>query len=246
MSKKLFFFGMAVLAIALLAVTSCDRNNPLDSAQDLNISEPSGTTESLAIEDPQGREPPTTSGATTWPRSMADFKFPFQGVYNNYYTGPIWRITCGYNTYPYHVHNWYSEGAGKYSIDLIRYGSQSLGQWVLAPARGVVIYAGWKSGYGWCVVMDHDNGNTGKGYTSIVAHLHSNPTQYVHVGNDLLQGTVLGKCGASGGNWPAHIHFSVWKNDFSVPLNGLSGGPSLIVGGLYRSGNALVPPPYGW
>ena len=128
MSKKLFFFGMAVLAIALLAVTSCDRNNPLDSAQDLNISEPSGTTESLAIEDPQGREPPTTSGATTWPRSMADFKFPFQGVYNNYYTGPIWRITCGYNTYPYHVHNWYSEGAGKYSIDLIRYGSQSLGR----------------------------------------------------------------------------------------------------------------------
>ena len=60
MSKKLFFFGMAVLVIALIAVISCDRNSPLDTTPELDIAKSSGATENPAVEDPQGREPPVT------------------------------------------------------------------------------------------------------------------------------------------------------------------------------------------
>ncbi|MFA5134167.1 MAG: M23 family metallopeptidase [Patescibacteria group bacterium] len=194
-----------------------------------------------------GREVSQTASksAATWPTSMSDFKFPFAGVYNNYHAGQIWKITNGYNSGRHK--NWYYPYAGYYSIDLERDdGGASLGSYVLAPARGVVVFAGWMNGYGWCVVMDHDAGHTGSGYKSIEAHLQSDPTRYVNVGDDLLQGTLLGKCGSSGGDWGPHIHFSVWKNNRSVPLNGISGGPGLIVGGRYCSGNAAVRPPGGW
>lgn len=183
---------------------------------------------------------PVLASPSTWPTSMRHFKFPFSGVYNNYHAGQIWKITNGYNSGRHR--NWYYPHAGYYSIDLIRDdGGTTRYSYVLAPARGRVVFAGSMTGYGWCVVMNH-----GRGYKSIVAHLQSNPTRYVNVGDDLLQGTLLGKCGSSGGNWPAHIHFSVWKNNRSIPLNGISGGPGLVVGGRYRSGNAAVRPPGGW
>ena len=174
-------------------------------------------------------------------RSMRDFKFPFRGVKNNYHRGEIWKITQGYYS-GLHRNTYYRDGAAKHSIDLVRDdGGRTLYSAVLAPADGKVIFANKLNGYGWCVIMDHGNG-----YKSIVAHLDQNPTRFVRVGYKLLQGTLIGECGASGGNWIEHIHFSVWKNNISQDLNGISGGPGLTVGGRYRSGNGFVNPPHGW
>lgn len=227
--KRFTLYLAAALTVMVLAVVACERY----------FSEKSRPTA------PENPEPPVVASPLTWPTSMSHFKFPFSGVYNNYHAGEIWEITCGYGC-GYHRNTWYP-AAGYYSIDLVRDdGYPSRGSWVLAPARGKVVFAGQMSGYGWCVVMDHDDGHTGQGYKSIAAHLNFDPTRYVRVGDDLMQGTVLGQCGSSGGGWPAHIHFSVWKHNRSVPLNGISGGPSLVVGGRYCSGNSLVPPPRGW
>lgn len=186
----------------------------------------------------------TMNNPGQWPLFICDFKFPFVGQHDDFYHGQIWRISCGYGCGLHH-HTWYPNAA-THSIDLIRDdGHASEGSWVLAASRGVVTYSGWKSGYGWCVEMDHDHNHTGSGYKSIVAHLKENPYQYVHPNDDLLQGTILGKCGASGGHWPAHIHFSIWQNDQTTPIDGISGDAHIVTGGRYCSGNSIVLPPRG-
>lgn len=183
--------------------------------------------------------------------SMADFKFPFNGVYNNYWAGEVWYISNGYGTglhtckvdgggRPWRCYPCCYPNAGYYSIDLQRDGGETRGGAVLAPAWGTVIFADWKNGYGWCVMMDHGNG-----FTSIVGHLNCKPTRFVNVGNVLAQGTLIGVAGSSGGNWAAHIHFSVWKNRVSIPLGGISGGARIVLNGRYCSGNQYVRAPTG-
>jgi len=180
------------------------------------------------------------AGPADWPRSMSDFKLPFNGVYNNYWTGEVWQIANAYGTGK-HTCRYAScyPNAGYYSIDLIRYDGTTVGGAVLAPARGIVRAASWMNGYGWYVIMDHGNG-----YTSIVAHLKCDSTRFVHVGDDLLQGTLIGVAGSSETN-VAHIHFSVWRNNVSVPLDGISGGATIVKNGLYCSGNQYVRAPTG-
>ncbi|MFC1687757.1 M23 family metallopeptidase [Patescibacteria group bacterium] len=176
---------------------------------------------------------PLAASAATWPRRLADFKFPYR-------YGEAWKITCGYGCYKHKYTNY--PRAGVYSVDLVRVYRQTAGSCVLAPARGIVEFAGWMSGYGWCVVMDHDAGNTGLKYKSIEAHLASDPNQFVHKGDDLLAGTILGYCGSSGTSSP-HIHFGVWKNNVSVPINDISGHRNLYVDRKYYSYNWAVQPP---
>ncbi|MFA6392392.1 MAG: M23 family metallopeptidase [Patescibacteria group bacterium] len=234
MKRILWILGLAVCVMAMFWVAGCDKTES-----------PVEPTDEVVVDQPGDDGAQAEKGyPSRWPTSMSHFKFPFSGVMDDYWHGQTWRITCGYGC-GYHRNTYYPP-AGYYSIDLIRSDSASAGSWVLNPARGKVAFAGWMTSYGWCVVMNHDAGHTGQGYTSIVAHLQSNPNDYVSEGNDLLQGTVLGKCGGSGGDWPAHIHFSIWKHNVSVPLNGISGGGALEVGGSYCSGNALIRPPKGW
>jgi len=248
MKHILLTLASVILLIAALGlIQGCSESeNPVESVVTVVPDNNSGDdTDVLSSDDGKDGIPSMALSSATWPTSMSHFKFPFRGVYNNYHAGEIWKITCGYGC-GLHKNTWYLSAA-YHSIDLVRDdGGSTYGSYVLAPARGKVIYSGWKSGYGWCVIMDHDAGRTSQGYKSIVAHLAYNPYTHVRSGDDLLQGTVLGKCGSSGGNWVAHIHFSVWKYGRSVPLNGISGGPSLVVGGRYYSGNSLVPPPRGW
>lgn len=178
------------------------------------------------------------AGPADWPQSISDFKFPFLGVYNNYWTGEVWKITCGYGCYK-HKYTYYPS-AGYYSIDLVRDdGGSTTGSYVLAPARGVISYCGWKSGYGWCVEMDHGNG-----WKSIVAHLKCDPNAFTQVGHDLLQGTLIGIADSSDTTTP-HIHFSIWKNSVSYPLGGISGGATIVTSGRYCSGNSFISSPKG-
>ncbi|MFH1366545.1 MAG: M23 family metallopeptidase [Patescibacteria group bacterium] len=178
-----------------------------------------------------------------WPTSISDFQWPF-GAYDYVrgICGVPWRLCCGYGCYLHK--NTYYPGAGKYAVDFVRTTSSwTANSWVLSPARGVVVFSGWMTGYGNCVVIDHDYGHTGRGYKSIVAHLKEDPRRYVNVGNDLKAGTFLGYCWNSGGNYDYHIHFSIWQNNVSVPLAGISGDYSIYQGGIYYSGNIAVRPP---
>jgi murein DD-endopeptidase MepM/ murein hydrolase activator NlpD len=80
-----------------------------------------------------------------------------------------------------------------------------------AAASGTVIYAGWMSGYGNFVIIDH-----GGGLATAYAHQSA---IYVS-GGSVSQGQVIGAVGSTGHSTGCHLHFEVRINGTPVnPLN---------------------------
>jgi murein DD-endopeptidase MepM/ murein hydrolase activator NlpD len=83
---------------------------------------------------------------------------------------------------------------------------------VHASASGVVVYAGWMSGYGNLVAIDH-----GGGLATAYAH---NSSLLVSVGQQVSQGDVISLSGSTGHSTGPHVHFEVRVNGVPVdPLN---------------------------
>jgi murein DD-endopeptidase MepM/ murein hydrolase activator NlpD len=97
------------------------------------------------------------------------------------------------------------EGAFHAGVDI----SCRYGQPIMSPADGVVTYAGFYSGYGRMLIVDHGNGIT---------------TRYGHLsgfavtdGQTLRKGEVIGYVGMSGRSTGAHLHYEVRIHD--TPVN---------------------------
>jgi murein DD-endopeptidase MepM/ murein hydrolase activator NlpD len=97
------------------------------------------------------------------------------------------------------------EGAFHAGVDI----SCHYGQAIMAPADGVVTYAGFYNGYGRMIVVDHGNGiSTRYGHLSGFA---------VTDGQTLRKGQVIGYVGMSGRSTGAHLHYEVRIHD--TPVN---------------------------
>ncbi len=72
---------------------------------------------------------------------------------------------------------------------------------ITAAGPGVVSYAGYRSGYGRVVDIDH-----GHGFKSRYGHLHSIS---VKKGDEVVMGDTLGKMGSSGRSTGPHVHYEV-------------------------------------
>jgi murein DD-endopeptidase MepM/ murein hydrolase activator NlpD len=110
-------------------------------------------------------------------------------------TGPFGERTDPFN----------GEGAFHCGVDI----SASLGQPVLAPAEGLVIFADQVSGYGRTVTIDH-----GHGISTRYGHLASFA---VVSGQQVHRGDVIGYVGLSGRSTGPHLHYEVRIND--TPVN---------------------------
>ncbi len=97
------------------------------------------------------------------------------------------------------------EGAMHTGIDI----SAPMGTGVKATADGIVMFANWNSGYGRCVIVDHGNG-----YQTLYGHLSQIG---VIEGEEIRQGEVLGRVGASGHSTGPHLHYEVHIH--STPVN---------------------------
>jgi murein DD-endopeptidase MepM/ murein hydrolase activator NlpD len=80
---------------------------------------------------------------------------------------------------------------------------------VKATANGLVIFAGYKPGYGNLVTIDH-----GFGFVTRYAH---NSKILVKVGDKVSKGDVIAKVGNSGKSTGPHCHYEVLVN--GVPVN---------------------------
>lgn len=82
------------------------------------------------------------------------------------------------------------------------------GSTVVAAAGGTVVYAGWYSGYGLAVVINH-----GDGIATLYAH-HSSLS--VSTGQKVGRGQRVGAVGSTGYSTGPHLHFEVRKNGTPV------------------------------
>lgn len=79
---------------------------------------------------------------------------------------------------------------------------------ILAANGGTVTLAGWNSGYGNCVVIDH-----GGGKATLYAHMSSIG---VSKGQAVSKGQQIGRVGSTGNSTGPHIHFEILINGSAV------------------------------
>lgn len=80
---------------------------------------------------------------------------------------------------------------------------------VMAAASGTVIFAGWRSGYGQLVEVDHGNGLTTRyGHLSRIG---------VAAGQTLSRGETVGSVGSTGRSTGPHLHYEV--RIYDQPVN---------------------------
>jgi len=82
--------------------------------------------------------------------------------------------------------------------------ANSKGTNIYASDGGVVTHAGWMSGYGYLVIIDHLNG-----YTTYYAH---NTKMLVSVGDKVHKGQHIAEMGATGRVTGVHCHFEIRLN----------------------------------
>ncbi len=83
---------------------------------------------------------------------------------------------------------------------------------VYATGNGVVVKAGWETGYGNTVIIDH-----GFGYKTVYAHLRDFRTR---VGKRVVRGEVIAGVGSTGKSTGPHLHYEVHVKDHVVnPVN---------------------------
>ncbi len=75
---------------------------------------------------------------------------------------------------------------------------------VHAADSGVVVEAGWISGYGYAVIIDHGNG-----LSTLYGH---NESLNVSEGQSVSQGQVIAYAGSTGNSTGPHVHFEVRSN----------------------------------
>ena len=80
---------------------------------------------------------------------------------------------------------------------------------IRAPADGLVIFSGYKEGYGKVVVIDH-----GYGIRTLFAH---NSKLFANQGLRVKRGETIAEVGSTGHSTGPHLHYEVRKN--GVPVN---------------------------
>lgn len=88
----------------------------------------------------------------------------------------------------------------------------SSGSSIVAANKGVVIVAGWQSGYGNTVIIDHGGG---------IATLYGHCSRLlVHAGQSVDASQIIAKVGSTGLSTGPHLHFEVIRNGATVdPLS---------------------------
>lgn len=85
------------------------------------------------------------------------------------------------------------------------------GTTIVAADSGKVAYAGWRNGYGLCVMINH-----GHGLQTLYGHASK---LYVKVGQSVKKGQKIAAVGSTGHSTGPHCHFEVRKN--GSPVNPL-------------------------
>lgn len=91
--------------------------------------------------------------------------------------------------------------------------ANDIGTHVMAARAGQVIWAGWRGGYGYTVMLDH-----GGGYVSLYGHLDD---YFVERGQYVRAGQRIASMGNTGNSTGPHLHFEILKDGEPIDPMGL-------------------------
>ena len=142
-------------------------------------------------------------------RIAAELAGSGSGAYNGVMAWPVpgfYRVSSGFG---YRIHPIFGTRKMHTGIDIGRNlsppGSIN-GAPIVAAGAGTVVSAGWRSGYGNTVVIDHGNG-----VATLYAHQPSGGIK-VSAGQKVAKGARIGTVGSTGYSTGPHLHFEVRVN----------------------------------
>ena len=92
-------------------------------------------------------------------------------------------------------------------------------------ASGVVVFSGYRQGYGNTVMVSHDDG-----MITLYAH---NSTNLKNAGDPVDRGSTIAFSGSTGRTTGPHLHFEAWKNGVNMTASFIPGAAS----GDFRHGS---------
>lgn len=95
------------------------------------------------------------------------------------------------------VSSYYGDGRNHKGVDICAKSGTS----IYAVADGTVVYSGWKGDYGYCVIVEHEDG-----MRTLYAHAKQ---LCCSVGDTVSQGEVIALVGTTGQSTGNHLHFEV-------------------------------------
>jgi hypothetical protein len=146
------------------------------------------------------------------PRPLFQLPFP---------CGETWRL----QTY---------RGHDDYDIDMFAVNGATNGRTIISSYQGTVSFAGWNTGGGWMVRLNH-----GGGWESLYLHMISQPV--VTTGQSVAQGQHLGNVGTTGNSSAPHLHYEQ-RRDGAKAESWFDGEPSGITTDGDPPGEPLSPP----
>ncbi|HOV08467.1 MAG: Murein DD-endopeptidase MepM [Spirochaetes bacterium ADurb.Bin218] len=75
---------------------------------------------------------------------------------------------------------------------------------IKAVRDGMVFFSGWKDGFGYTIIVQHDDG-----YTTFYAHCSR---MFVKEGQWVKQGEVIGAVGSTGRSTGNHLHYTIYRH----------------------------------
>ena len=115
---------------------------------------------------------------------------------------PIGKPVQGWiaSSYGYRISPFSGNRSMHYGIDI----AAPVGSPIYAPADGVVIFSGTKSGFGKFLMIAHDHG--------IVTKYGHNSDLLVKTGERINRGDPIAAVGSTGRSTGPHLHYEVWVN----------------------------------
>lgn len=198
--RKIVFMIAALLSVSSVSPAKGDIYRHDDGGEVVSFTDtPGSASYTLVMKERRPNVPTGRAMRKSLPRKSvplgdeagkASRELPLQGIITS---------TTGYRNDPFNGRLTHHNG-----MDI----AAPTGTPVKPVAPGIVIFSGWRGGYGNAVIIEHDDG-------MVTVYAHHSSNQVVE-GDAVDSSTVIALSGSTGRSTGPHLHFEAWRNGDNI------------------------------